>query len=404
MQEVLASVESLYVNELKPFGRVLLRRIRERAAARLAQAEGLPADAIDPESLPRINPRHLRRRCELCDQLSVAVEDAREYSVIVVGQPCAFLDACSPNDPYPQDLWEEMTSYMQSLGPADIEFPGGRYACARVLASRRLAFLEGRSLGQLCHIVQLAISQRRLLGKRGGGLVPYKYSEDWVKEQRAVAQSPMRQESCPVVTWEQASIYLRHLLSIYENEPSGITISNLKRLFRLHFRSELSETALGHVRLLDLLSDWRLHDVCALHVKGNGHFMVTHPWPEASDKTHPALAKAAERSRTLGCGFSRRMLDLSSTSEDASIPELLSPGASPRAASPLEHRDSAALTSHSARAQLDNLGPKWPISVKNTFINVCFKDSGVAGKCSKPRGRSLPAASGSLLRPSAHHS
>merc|ERR1712045_344004 len=108
------------------------------------------------------------------------------------------------------------------------------YACARVLAARQISIFQGRSLGQICHIVQLAISQRRLLGYRDGCLCPYKHSESWVKEQCAFAQAPTGQESCPAVSWEDAPALLRQLLKSHRQaEPGGISISNLKRLFRL---------------------------------------------------------------------------------------------------------------------------------------------------------------------------
>merc|ERR1712226_1633774 len=153
--------------------------------------------------------------------------------------------------------------------------PGGRYACARVLVGRQLPFLQGWSFGQVCHVVQIAITQRRLLGYREGYLVPYKHSESWVKEQCAVLQSPTGQETCPAVSWEDVRGLLQHLLATHRNsEPAGITISNLKRLFRLDFQRELSQTVLGHVRLLDLLNDERLKDICTLHAQPNGHVLV----------------------------------------------------------------------------------------------------------------------------------
>merc|ERR1719330_587002 len=141
--------------------------------------------------------------------------------------------------------------------------------------SRRLPFLLGCSLGQVCHIVQLAISQRRLLGYRNGFLCPYKHSEGWVKEQCAVAQAPTGQESCPPVTWEEAPALLRQLLSSHRQaETGGVSLSNLKRLFCLDFQRELSQTVLGHVRLLDLLKDPRLENICTLHAQSNGQVLV----------------------------------------------------------------------------------------------------------------------------------
>lgn len=277
--EVLASVRSLYADELKPFGRVLLKRLRERAAAAVAVAQGLSVEAVDPETMPRIDPKRLRRMCQTCPQLRVDPEDGREFSVTLVGRPCNFLDVCSPHDPYSPDMWLDAATYFQSLTEEDMYLPGGRYACARVLVGRGLAFLAGCSLGQVCHIVQLAISQKRVLGYLEGQLVPYWHSEEWVKEQYAFHQQPICSRkgtnSLPLATWEDARERLLQLLDSESNpEPGVVTLSNVKRLFRSRFQLELSETVLGHSRLFDLLHDLRFRDVCTVQAHGNGQLLV----------------------------------------------------------------------------------------------------------------------------------
>jgi len=186
----------------------------------------------------------------------------------LTGQPALFLDVCSSIDLYSDKLWKEATEYFENMDSERV-FPGGRYACARFLEMCKLPFLQDYSLGQICHIVQLAITQRRLLGYRAGHLVAFKQSEICVKEQCALTQSPSSQEEGPVASWDSARLCLQQLLT-----SNAISISNVKRLFCLHFGMELSETALGHVRLLDLLKDSRLNGVCSLHVEQNGQVMV----------------------------------------------------------------------------------------------------------------------------------
>merc|ERR1711963_696593 len=118
-------------------------------------------------------------------------------------------------------------------------------------------------------------SQRGLLGFRDGCLCPYKHSADWVKDQCAVAQAPTGHETFPAVTWEEAPALLQQLLSSHRQaESGGIVISDLKRLFRLDFQRELSQTMLGHVKLLDLLNDPRLQTICALHAQPNNQVLV----------------------------------------------------------------------------------------------------------------------------------
>jgi len=277
--EVLASVRSLYADDLKPFGRVLLKRLRERVAAAVALSQGLLIDEVDPESMPKIDPKRLRKVCQMCPQLRVDPEEGREFSVVLIGHPGSFLDVCSPHDAYPQQMWQDFASYFQHVGGEEMRLPGGRYACARVLVKRNLPFLVGCSLGQVCHIIQLAISQKRILGYLEGQLVPYRHSEEWVKEQCAFHQQPICAKPgaapLPVATLEQARQRLCELLNTESNpEPGVLTLSNVKRLFRSRFSLELSETALGHSRLFDLLRDVRFRDVCVLQAHKNGQLLV----------------------------------------------------------------------------------------------------------------------------------
>jgi len=277
--EVVASVRSLYSDELKPFGRVLLKRLRERAAAAVAVAQGLAVEAVDPETMPKIDPKRLRKVCQTCPQLRVEPEDGREFSVTLVGRPCSFLDVCSPHDLYPTEMWIDAAAYFKNLSTEDMYLPGGRYACARVLLGRGLPFIAGRSLGQICHIVQLALSQKRILGYREGQLVPYLHSDEWVKEQCAFHQQPICPKggttSLPLASWEEARECLRQVLDSECNPDLGVvTLSNVKRLFRTRFQLELSETALGHSRLFDLLHDVRFRDVCTVQAHRNGQLLV----------------------------------------------------------------------------------------------------------------------------------
>jgi len=120
------------------------------------------------------------------------------------------------------------------------------------------------------------VSQKRILGFTDGGMVPYSHSETSVKERCAAVQQPFGSTAAwPVATWDQARACIAAILHTAEGpEPGVITISNVKRLFRSRFGLDLSETALGHSRLTDLLQDPRLHDICRVEVRGTGHCVV----------------------------------------------------------------------------------------------------------------------------------
>jgi len=124
--EVLAAVESLYADKVQPIGRILLKRLGERAAP--------ASQELDPASAPRIDPRYLRSVCERCDRLVVETMDSGEYSVLIAGRTATFVDASSENDPYPAKLWEELAAYFGGLqGDASNLKPNGwvTFALAR---------------------------------------------------------------------------------------------------------------------------------------------------------------------------------------------------------------------------------------------------------------------------------
>merc|ERR550532_2529358 len=85
--------------------------------------------------------------------------------------------------------------------------PRGRYASAQAFVARELPFLSGRSLGEVCHIVQVALSKRRLLGYIEGAIVPYACSTSMVKSRCA-------QQRCPVPALQGGELQQRQVLAV----------------------------------------------------------------------------------------------------------------------------------------------------------------------------------------------
>lgn len=262
--EIAAGVESLYRDELKPYGRILRKRLTE-----LAQAAGRSFE---------MDVKELRSACEACTWLEVRDVEGADWAALLPGRPAAFIDVYSPQDIYAPDLWEAAADYFRKLDDSMMVLPGGRYACAQVLLQRQVPFLQRRSLGQVCHIVQLAISQKKLLGYLNGTVVPYNRSQSMVKEKHAEHQRP-----CPgaargkssVASWDMMRVCLRDIFAnTVATEGHCIPLSNMKRMFRAQFQLELSETALGYAKLSELFTDSRLHDLCQVKLMGNGYVIV----------------------------------------------------------------------------------------------------------------------------------
>jgi len=281
VEEVLAAIESLYADQLRPQGRILLKRLGERAAAALAQhpavLRSVPVHGVGAEVVPRIDTAHLRRVCERSPLLEVGSEAGTEYTALLVGRLPAFVDP-SAEDRFPECLWAEMAAFFSGGQSRGMRLPGGRYACARALAHAGLPFLLGRSLGEVCHIVQLAVSDRQILGYLDGQVVPYCESEAVVKQQSAMMQQPawaLKKDGLPVADLGQARECLRAILAATGGNVEGVVpLPNVKRLFRSQFQLELSETALGHCRVSDLLQDERFHDICTLRQQGKSYVVV----------------------------------------------------------------------------------------------------------------------------------
>jgi len=289
--KALQAIETLYADDLRPHGRVLLQRARELAAEESAVQQGFPPDSIDPDSMPLIDPKHLRTMCESMPELMVSPEFGREFSVVFKDRPDDFLDIRSMEDPYPEELWTELGNYFNALAN-DVNaepLPGSRYACSRLMkVNKKLPFMQPLTLGQVCHVLQLAISKRQLLGYHENRLVPYSNSGQFVKDQcalqmqpiSAVAASRKSARPLPVASRSEAKM---GLLELFESENDILPLSNVKRLFRARFRLELSETSLGHSRLQSLLQDPYFAEISLLQAPGSGQHFVRRVDANASE-------------------------------------------------------------------------------------------------------------------------
>lgn len=379
--EVVAAVESLYEDKIKPNGRILLKRICERAVS--ATSMGMTGDAnaagdrVHLGESPFIPPKHLRKVCESCTALYVEPEEGCDYSALLVGRPSDFVDPCSPIDPYPASLWNEFVECIGNLSGEQRLLPGGRYACAVELQARDLRCFAYSTLGQICHIVQLAISQKRFLGYSNGNLVPYHMSEMGAKEQCAFFQAPAcssagSSSSLPFASWEQTRECLREIL----RSSGSVALPNVKRIFRARFNLDLSETMFGHTRLLELLQDPRLQDVCSLQLHGK-------PWLVVKPIERMPICRVSLADNCLSTTIQMigETSSVSTTSgEDLSSPSsdgLDSDGSSDHAGESLDDR--------SLLEEILAMDGSVCATVKNTFIQIAPPKTDF-----RPRSQSLP--------------
>mmetsp|Transcript_72683 Transcript_72683/g.144076 ORF Transcript_72683/g.144076 Transcript_72683/m.144076 type:complete len:685 (+) Transcript_72683:16-2070(+) len=267
--DVIRAVASLYDDELKPYSRILRKRLAEQSGANAKDCEAV----------------RLRAHCNSFQTLRVVSEDGGEWSALLVDREPTFVNIYDGVDIYPEEMWAAAEAYFRNLGrQGNHRLPGGRYASAQALMGRDLPFLAGCTLGRVCHFMQVALTNRRILGYADGAVVPFNCSALMVRSVRARQQLPHK-GSAPArdakdaphayASWEVARQKLREILeSARLRGDEQVPLSNVKRLFRSLHQIELSETALGHYKLTDLLQDARFHDICTVRLRDRGYVVI----------------------------------------------------------------------------------------------------------------------------------
>jgi hypothetical protein len=315
--EIIAGIESLYADEVKPFGRILRKRIGERAIAAQAASHSIVEDPAGASMLPGAALEQLCTLCDECSLVRVVPEDGGAWSVLLLDREATFVDVYSPDDPYPEEFWTAVASHFED---SSIQLPGGRYACAEALIKLNLHCLAGLSLGQVCHVVQLSIAKRKIFGYLHGDVVPYARSQSMIKDNCAVWLQPcgaLAASAMPVASWKLARKCLWEILESSAGAPQAlgkVPMSNVKRLFRSRFQVELSETALGYTRLYELLQDKAFIDICSVQLQGNGYIVVQRRGVPVSSG-RPSLGEAGRQHDAPEAGWQQRQHLLGKTSQ-----------------------------------------------------------------------------------------
>ena len=95
--------------------------------------------------------------------------------MLLPNRAASFVDPSDRNDPFPSEVWAAVGAEVGRMEAAGLRggWSGGRFGCATVL--RHLPALAGYSLGEVQHLVQLAL-RRKLVGYAGGKVMPYSLS------------------------------------------------------------------------------------------------------------------------------------------------------------------------------------------------------------------------------------
>merc|ERR1719181_1168381 len=112
------AIESLYNDQLKPYSRILLKRLSEQAEqAGIALSGGMLIDS-----------GRLHEVCSSSAWAFVQQESGAEWSALLRHRPASFIDVYSPQDAYPAELWQAAQLYFETLDDRQMTLPGGRYS------------------------------------------------------------------------------------------------------------------------------------------------------------------------------------------------------------------------------------------------------------------------------------
>lgn len=147
------AVKSLYLDQVKPTIGIIRRRVQELY--------------------------NVDMTCKTIEQSLGSAHDVildgktSNHTALLIEMEAVFVDPLDLNDPYPEEVWNEINEVAAAAAASQVYWRGGRYGCAQQL--KALPILSKYTLGQVQHIVQLAI-QKKLLGYKGGTLVAYELS------------------------------------------------------------------------------------------------------------------------------------------------------------------------------------------------------------------------------------
>mmetsp|Transcript_41733 Transcript_41733/g.91000 ORF Transcript_41733/g.91000 Transcript_41733/m.91000 type:complete len:423 (+) Transcript_41733:89-1357(+) len=270
--DLFSAVLSLYDDELKPCLCTLKDRLNER----------LPRD----EELADLSVSTLSELCHKSLWLFLQQDHCSKCFVLLRGRQASFVDVLSPVDVYPAELWVQMASFFECPEGAALEMPGGRYDSAKMLMSLSLPFLQGYSLGKVCHIIQLAIIQKNILGYSSlpnVAIIPQRRSAELMKIKCAdqscsvpsTVSAHQPQLLLPVAS--RAAAYLHDGEILPKDFLSGtrcLPLLSVEPVCRSDYNLNLRERALGHGELAEPLTKSQFQDVCGIRMKGRGHVAV----------------------------------------------------------------------------------------------------------------------------------
>lgn len=238
-----STLESLYRDRIKPNANYIKGRLKERAC---------------PEALLKSFVEYYSQHTDL---FHVQAAPTDETAIFFVAEPSWFegwVDIDSAEDPYDEEFWQEMEAYLEG----GQSFAGGRYGMARDLMQRNLDFLAPFCLGEVCHIVQLAITQRKIIVYHRKMLRSMNLANG--KEAGTPASEGADEEQ--IKDFPQLC---RAVFKTLRRHSSGIRLARLKQMIQEESSCKLNEMTFRCTKLIELFRLEPLRSTFCIEEEGN---------------------------------------------------------------------------------------------------------------------------------------
>lgn len=245
------ALESLYEDRIKPMASYVKGRLKERS---------------NPEPIVKSFVELYSQHSDLF--LVQQPTQGDEAAIFFVTEPAWFkgwIDIDSPSDPYDETLWQELAKFLDG----EHTFAGGRYGMARELMQRNLAFLAEQTLGEVCHIVQLAIQHRKLIVYHRKMLKPI---------QTVLCQPPANGTGAAeggeeIKDMDDLCLVLFRMLI---RHAQGIPLCRIKQMIKHELSRKLSEMAFKCTKLIELFNQEPLSKTFLLDTDNDGKSIYVH--------------------------------------------------------------------------------------------------------------------------------
>ncbi|CAK0826048.1 unnamed protein product [Prorocentrum cordatum] len=179
-------------------------------------------------------------------------------------------------------MWDAFATYLLGTGgAAPLTLPSAPYAAAQELQRRQLPFFQGLTLGEMEHVVRLAIGKRRLLChlgdslRAGRALKPGSLKSAEVSKKDATKSKVDGSTRGDIRDLEDLTVVLLYVMQRF---PEGAPLSLLKQHIQTHAHRTLSEADFKCSKLADIFKMAPLRNIFPLeHVAHRNEIVVVPP-------------------------------------------------------------------------------------------------------------------------------